>query len=306
VVEDTLRANGLSVLRAWEADVPVGSSSASASARALATTYTVPVGAALIAKLPKLEIVSVFGVGYDSVDVREAAARGIVVTNTPGVLTEEVADLALGLLLCTVRELPQADRFVRSGQWQKGAYPLSDSLRGRTVGIYGLGRIGKAVARRCEAFGLTVAYHGRTRQPEPFAFHDSLVGLARAVDVLVVAAPASADTKHAVDAEVLAALGPRGILVNVARGSLVDEGALVAALASGALGAAGLDVFENEPNVPPELLAMHNVVVLPHVGSASRVTRDAMGKLVADNLVSWFAGRGPLTPVSETPFAGGR
>lgn len=301
VVEETLHAHGLTTARAWEqpsGGVAIGTHEV---VRALATTYTVPVSAGLIESLPKLEIISVFGVGYDSVELRAAAARGIVVTNTPDVLTEEVADTALGLLLCTVRELAQADRFVRGGLWAKGPYPLTASLREKKVGIFGLGRIGRAVARRCEVFGLSVAYHGRTRQDVAYRYYDALVDLAREVDILIVTAPATPDTRGAVGAEVLSALGPEGVLINVARGSLVDEPALIDALTSRTIRSAGLDVFAAEPHVPEALLALDQVVVLPHVGSASLATRNAMGALVANNLISWFAGQGALTPVPETP-----
>lgn len=273
--------------------------------RGIAAGGRVRIDAALLDRLPALEIVANFGVGYDRVDVEAARARGVVVTNTPDVLTEEVADLALGLLLATLRRLPQADRFVREGRWPKGAFPLSPSLRGRKVGILGLGRIGKAIARRLDAFGVEVAYHGRTRQDGvAYAYHPSLLGMAEAVDVLILVAPGSDDTRHLVTAEVLAALGPEGVLVNVARGTLVDEPALVRALRDGVILAAGLDVFADEPNVPPELIALDNAVLLPHVGSASVHTRNGMGRLVLDNLRSWFAGRGPLTPVPETPWNG--
>lgn len=302
IVEQTLGDHGLSTARAWEVGVgDAGLARLGLTARAIAGTYAGRVDAVLLAQFPKLEIVSVFGVGYDSVDVRAAAARGIVVTNTPDVLTEEVADTAMGLLVCTVRELPQAEHHVRAGKWVQGPFRLTDTLQQKTVGIFGLGRIGRAVARRCEAFGLRVAYYGRSAQQVPYVYYPSLIALAREVDILIVTAPATAETKNAVNADVLAALGPQGVLVNVARGSLVDEPALIRALASRSIRAAGLDVFAHEPDVPAELLAMDNVVLLPHVGSASIATRDAMGKLVADNLISWFAGRGALTPVPETP-----
>jgi lactate dehydrogenase-like 2-hydroxyacid dehydrogenase len=302
VVEETLARRGLSTARVWE--LPGGLDALAENlrdSRALATTYLIPVTKTLLSSLPKLEIVAVFGVGYDSVDVGAAAARGVVVTNTPDVLTEEVADTTLGLLLCTVRDLPRADRFVREGRWVNGPFPLTDSLRGKKVGIFGLGRIGRAVAQRCEAFGLTVAYCGRTRQSVPYRFFDSLVELAREVDILVVTAPATPETRGAIGAEVLSALGSDGILINVARGSLVNEPELIRALSTHTIRAAGLDVFAAEPHVPEALLAMDNVVVFPHVGSASLATRNAMGELVARNLTSWFDGKGALTPVPETP-----
>ena len=259
-----------------------------------------PIGQALFDKLPKLEIVSHFGVGYDNVDVVEAGRRGIVVTNTPGVLTDEVADLTLGLLIATVRELPRAEQHVRSGEWRKRAYPLTATLRSRSVGILGLGRIGKAIATRCEAFGLTVAYHGRNRQAGAgYEYYGSPYELAQAVDVLIAVTPGGSETRHLVDARVLEALGPNGIFINVARGSVVDEDALIAALRSKTILAAGLDVFENEPNIRPEFLELDNVVLLPHVASASVHTRNAMGQLVVDNLLSWFSGKGAVSPVPE-------
>jgi lactate dehydrogenase-like 2-hydroxyacid dehydrogenase len=270
--------------------------------RAMATGAQAPVDAALLARLPSLEIVASFGVGYDTIDTATAAARGVVVTNTPDVLSDEVADLTLGLLLATLRRIPQADRYLRAGHWPTKPYPLTPTLRGRTVGILGLGRIGRAIATRLEGFGVGIAYHGRRRQAEvAYTYHASLLELARAVDVLVVVAPGGPETDGLVDAEILAALGPQGILVNVARGSVVDEAALVAALKDGTILGAGLDVFAGEPHVPADLVAMDHVVLLPHVGSGSVHTREAMGRLVVDNLLHWFAGRGPLTPVPETP-----
>jgi lactate dehydrogenase-like 2-hydroxyacid dehydrogenase len=253
--------------------------------------------------LPALEIIANFGVGYDRIDARHAASKGIIVTNTPDVLNEEVADLTLGLLLCTVRELPQAERFVREGRWTSANYPLSSSLQRRTVGIVGLGRIGKAIAKRLDAFGVTVVYFGRSQQKSvERRYYPSLVQMARDVDTIIVCAPGGKETENLIDAPVLEALGANGILINVARGSLVDEPALIAALKKGTILAAGLDVFAEEPRVPAELLALQNTVLLPHVGSASHLTRDAMGQLVADNLISWFEGRGPITPVPETPY----
>ena len=259
----------------------------------------------LMRRLPNLEIVASYGVGYDHVDARWAGAHGIIVTHTPGVLDDEVADIAMALTIMAVRQLPQAERYLRAGQWPKAAYPLTASLRGRTVGILGLGRIGKAIARRAEAFGLDVAYCGRRAQPGvPYRYFASLTAMAEACDILMVTAPGGPETRRIVDAEVLRALGPDGVLVNVARGSLVDEPALIEALRSGAILAAGLDVFENEPNVPAELLALDNAVLLPHVGSASLRTRRAMAQCVLDNLLAFAEGRPPLTPVPETPWRG--
>jgi lactate dehydrogenase-like 2-hydroxyacid dehydrogenase len=263
--------------------------------------------AALFDRLPKLEIVASMGVGYDNVDAAEAARRGIVVTNTPDVLNDEVADLAIGLLLATLRQIPQSERYLRAGHWVKAHFPLSSTLRERWVGIIGLGRIGKAIAKRLEGFGVSIAYHGRApQQGVPYAYHPTAARLAAESDVLIVITPGGAGTKHLVDAEVLKALGPEGVLINVARGSVVDQQALIEALRSGTILSAGLDVYEDEPNVPQELIAMDHVVLLPHIGSASVHTRNAMGKLVADNLVSWVQGKGPLTPVAETPYSGRR
>lgn len=272
--------------------------------RAVATAGNGGVDAALMRRLPALEIVAHFGVGYDPVDTTHAASVGVVVTNTPDVLTEEVADTAMGLLLMAVRELSAAERWVRAGRWQSdGAFPLTrGSLQGRRLGIFGLGRIGMAIARRAEAFGLSIAYHNRRKVPDaPYAYHASLVDLAAAVDTLMVVAPGGASTRHAVNTAVLEALGPDGVLVNVGRGSVVDEAALVAALEAGKLMGAGLDVFEAEPRIHPGLMSREDVVLLPHVGSASVPTRQAMGQLQVDNLAAWFDGRGPLTPVPETP-----
>lgn len=255
--------------------------------------------------LPNVEIISSVGVGYDNVDTTEAARRGIVVTNTPDVLNDEVADLTIGLLLATLRKIPQADRYLRAGQWLKGAFPLSATLRERRVGIVGLGRIGKAIAKRLEGFGVEIAYHGRTRQEDvAYTYYPTLAAMAEDMDVLIVITPGGASTKHLVNADILKALGPNGVLINVARGSVVDEQALIEALKAGTILSAGLDVYEDEPRVPQELIDMEHVVLLPHIASASVHTRNAMGKLVADNLISWFEGKGPLTPVPETPYSG--
>ncbi len=267
-----------------------------------ATTELIP--GSFMARFPKLEIVSSFGVGYDHMDVKWAAANGVVITNTPQVLTEEVADTALGLLLCTVRELPQADRFVRSGQWRERGFPLSRAtLRNRTVGLVGMGAIGQAIARRLDGFGVPVVYHSRQPRRElAYRHYPKLLDMARDVDVLLVIVPGGAATANMIDAEVLDALGPDGILINMARGSVVDEPALIAALRDKRIMAAGLDVYAKEPDVPQELLAMDNVVLLPHVGSASVYTRDKMDQLIVDNILAWAAGKPPLTPVPETPW----
>jgi lactate dehydrogenase-like 2-hydroxyacid dehydrogenase len=257
-----------------------------------------------MARFPRLEIISSFGVGYDHVDAAWAGAHGITVTNTPDVLTEEVADTALGLLLCTVRELPQAERHLRSGKWVQKNYPLSRAtLRNRTVGLVGMGRIGQAIARRLDAMAVPVVYH--SRRPAAglsYRHYPNLIDMARAVDVLLVITPGGAETKNLINAEVLKALGPEGILINMARGSVVDELALIRALQDKTILSAGLDVYAREPEVPKELIAMEHVVLFPHLGSASIVTREKMDQLVVDNLLAWAAGKPPLTPVAETPW----
>ncbi|CAN5382846.1 2-hydroxyacid dehydrogenase [soil metagenome] len=290
------------VHKLWEAaDKDVFFADVGTRVRGLAAnTLAGRIDGALMDRLPALEIVASFGVGYDNVDAAAAAERGVVVTNTPGVLDDEVADLAIGLLLATLRQIPQADRFVRAGHWPQGPFPLSATLRGRRIGILGLGAIGKAIAHRLEAFGVEIAYHNRSRHDVAYTYHDTLLGLAEASDVLVAIVPGSPETRHIVNADVLAALGADGVFVNVARGSVCDQAALIAALEAGTILAAGLDVYEDEPNVPEALIALPNVVLLPHIGSASKTTRAAMGQLVVDNLKAWFAGGKPLTPVAET------
>jgi lactate dehydrogenase-like 2-hydroxyacid dehydrogenase len=263
----------------------------------------------LIERLPKLEIIANFGVGYDSVDVAAAAARNIIVTNTPDVLTEEVADTAIGLLLMTVRELSAAERYLRAGRWAKeGPYRLTPaSLRNRTVGIVGLGRIGRAIARRLEAMQVPVVYHNRTARADAvYRYYPDLVAMAADVDTLIFVLPGGSATRHLVDTKLLSALGPEGILINIGRGSTVDEAALIEALSNGTILATGLDVYPNEPAVSDALVALPNAVLLPHVASASVHTREAMGQLVVDNLKSWFAAGKPITPVPETPWPPGR
>jgi len=277
-----------------------------ADVRAIACAATSEyLGDAFIQRFPKLQIISSFGVGYDHIDAKAAGARGVIVTNTPEVLTEEVADTALALLLNTVREFPQAERYLRAGKWLQKAYPLTKAtLRNRTVGILGMGAIGKAIARRLDAFGVPVVYHARKLRPEvSYRHYPKLLDMAHEVDTLMVIVPGGAATANIINAEVLDALGPNGILINMARGSVVDEPALIKALKEKRIMAAGLDVFAKEPEVPPELMAMDNVVLFPHLGSASVYTRDRMDQLVVDNIAAWVAGKPPLTPVAETPFA---
>jgi lactate dehydrogenase-like 2-hydroxyacid dehydrogenase len=255
--------------------------------------------AALLDRLPALELISVFGVGYDGVPVDYCRRRGVRVTNTPDVLTEDVADVGLALVLMTMRELVRLDRFVRDGRWLAGSPWLTTRLAGRTVGILGLGRIGAAIAHRVEALGMNVAWTGRRPRDVAWRYVPDLVDLAREADVLVVACPGGSATRHLVDARVLEALGPDSTLVNIARGSIIDEEALVRALADGTIKGAGLDVYADEPRVPPAMLAMDNVVLLPHVGSATRETRQAMADLCKANLDAWFDGGRVLTPVAE-------
>jgi len=253
----------------------------------------------LLDALPKLEIISVFGVGYDGVPVAYCKKRGLKVTNTPDVLTDDVADVALGLILMTGRGFVRLNRFAQAGEWEKRGPELTTKLAGRKVGILGLGRIGKAIAERVRAMGMKVAYTGRKPQDVPYEYVRDLKGLAAAVDFLVVACPGGEATRNIVNADVLAALGKKGTLVNIARGSIVDEPALVAALKASVIKGAGLDVFADEPHIPAELLAMDNVVLLPHVGSATRETRQAMGDLCKANLDAYFGGKGPLTLIPE-------
>jgi lactate dehydrogenase-like 2-hydroxyacid dehydrogenase len=286
------------------ADLDRVSPAVAAKIRGAAVTYsTVRCDGGVMAMFPKIEIVASFGVGYDHVDANHAREHNIVVTNTPDVLTEEVADIAMGLLIATLREFVKADRYLRSGLWTTQQYPLSvGSLRDRKVGIVGMGRIGQAIGRRLEASLVPVVYHSRNPVTSvSYKHYPDLIEMAKAVDTLVVIVPGGPATAKMINADVLKALGPRGVVINVARGSVVDEEALIAALKSGTILAAGLDVFAKEPAVPDELKAMQNVVLLPHIGSASIVTRNAMDQLVVDNLKAWFAGKPPLTPIAETP-----
>jgi hydroxypyruvate reductase len=268
--------------------------------RAVAGSGDSKVSAELMAQLPALELISIMGVGYDGVDVAAAKARGVTVTHTPNVLNDDVADLAIGLMLCAARQLPAAERYVRSGQWLKGPMPLARKMSGARLGLVGMGRIGQAIAQRAQAFGMQIAYH--TRSPKagvPYAYHADLLSLARDSDFLVLITPGGAGTRHLVNAQVLQALGPKGILVNVARGSVVDEVALIEALEAGVIGGAALDVFEDEPRVPQRLIDLPQVVLVPHIGSATGQTRQAMADLAFGNLREHFAGRPVLTPVPE-------
>ncbi|MGF1552099.1 MAG: 2-hydroxyacid dehydrogenase [Paracoccaceae bacterium] len=255
--------------------------------------------AEVIEALAKLELIASFGVGYDAVDVDAARGAGVSVTNTPNVLNDCVAEVTLMLMLALAHRLPQADAYVRAGRWaREGGFPLTDELTGKRVGILGLGRIGKEIARRLQVLKMEVVYHGRRRQAhEPFPYYDDLEAMARDVDWLVVIAPGSKETEGIVSRRVMEALGPEGCLVNVARGSLVDEPAMVEMLGARALGGAALDVFANEPEVPEALFALDNVVLLPHQGSATHKTRRMMGDLVVANLRAHLKGEPLLSPV---------
>jgi hydroxypyruvate reductase len=281
------------------ADKPALMASASAKIRGLVQGGGTVTPTTLLDALPALEIISVFGVGYDGVPVDYCKKRGLKVTNTPDVLTDDVADVAVALVMMTGRGFVRLNRFVHAGEWGKRAPELTTKLGGKTVGILGLGRIGKAIAKRLAAMEMQIAYTGRKAQDVPYRFIPDLEGLAAAVDFLVVACPGGAATKNIVNAKVLAALGKKGTLVNIARGSIVDEPALVAALQAGTIKGAGLDVFADEPRIPEPLYAMDNVVLLPHVGSATRETRQAMGDLCKANLDAWFAGKPLPTLIPE-------
>ena len=254
----------------------------------------------LMERLTNLEIVSSYGVGYDAIDADFAASKNIVVTHTPEVLNNEVADTAIMLWLAVYRKLIQADRWVRQGAWEKeGSFPLSRSVQNQKVGILGLGRIGETIAKRVKAFEAEIHYHSRSQKNNDYHFHVSPKELAENVDVLFVITPGGSATRHLVDESVLKALGKSGTLINVSRGSVVDEKALIKALQTGTLGSAGLDVFEAEPCVPSELKNMDNVVLTPHIGSATTQTRQAMGDLTCDNLLSYFKSGKVFTPVPE-------
>ena len=262
------------------------------------------VSADLISRLPALKMISIMGVGYDGVDVAAAKARGVMVSHTPNVLNDDVADLALGLMLNVARQLPAADRYVREGRWPSGAMPLARKMSGARLGLVGMGRIGQAIAHRALAFGMPIAYTARSAKDElPYRYFANAEALAAESDFLVVITPGGAGTHKMINAKVLAALGRNsplgGILVNVARGSVVDEAALMDALEQGVIAGAGLDVFEAEPNVPERLRALSQVVLAPHVGSATGQTRQAMADLAFNNLAAHFAGKPLLTPVPE-------
>lgn len=300
---ETRLAETCELIKVASADAPELDAETLARVRGAAVSGRFP--ASLMAVLPNLEIIGSFGVGYDGVDVAEAARRGVIVTHTPDVLNDEVADTAVALLLNTVRRFPQAEAYLRAGRWEReGAFPLSPlSLKGRRVGIHGLGRIGLEIAARLLPFKVEIHYFSRhKRDGVPYVYHESLKALATAVDTLISIVPSTPETVGAIDAEILKALGPTGVLINVGRGATVNEDDLVAALKDGTIAAAGLDVYADEPRVSAGLLELQNTSLLPHVGSGSVATRDAMADLVVDNLLTWFAKGEPLTPVPETPL----
>lgn len=264
-----------------------------------------PVSRALIEALPNLEIIARFGIGVDNIDLEAAHARGITVTNTPDLVTNDTADIAMGLVLALTRRMVEGDLYVRLGKWHGGAMPLGTALSGKTLGIIGLGRIGRALARRAEAFDMNIVWHGPRQKPDaPYPYYANIVQMAAAVDILAVTCPGGAQTAGLVGAEVLRALGPKGFLVNVARGSVVDEDALLAALENRAIAGAGLDVFRDEPNVPEAFFGFDNVVLLPHIGTATLETRTKMGQCVLSNIMSYFEGRPVPTPLKEAGGVG--
>lgn len=266
--------------------------------RGMATSGGAGARRELIEALPKLEIISSFGVGYDSIDIDCAKERGVTVTNTPDVLTDCVADTAMALTLAMMRRIPQADQFVRTGRWPKDKFPLTDKVGGRIMGIVGAGRIGQAIAKRAEAFGLQIVYFGPRKKTDlSWRYYDNLVAMAKDVDILMVSCPGGKETNQLVNAAVIEALGPEGYLVNIARGSVVEEPALVQALVEKKIAGAGLDVFADEPNVPEALWKLDTVTLAPHIGSGTHETRQAMGDLMLKNLEAWFAGKPVLTKV---------
>jgi len=290
--------NEFSAVKLWEAPHRDAALKAAAHIRAIAHFGHSRVDGKLMDALPKLEIVSNFGVGVDQIDLDAAKKRKVIVTNTPDVLNDCVADCAMSLVLNTLRRFPQSESHLRAGYWPtQGPFPLTTSLGGKVMGVLGLGRIGEAIAQRALAFGMQIRYHNRNRKDVPYAYDEDLVTLAKNSDVLMIVTPGGAGTAKLVNAKVLDALGPKGYVVNVARGSVVDEMALLRYLQEKKIAGAGLDVFEHEPNVPAEFYALENAVLYPHVASATVETRKAMGDLQVDNLHAHFAGKPVLTRV---------
>jgi D-3-phosphoglycerate dehydrogenase len=288
-----------SVHKLWEAKAPQELIKRSSEAiRAIATRGELGASRELIEKLPNLEIIACYGVGTDAIDLEVAKQRGIRVTNTPQVLNKDVADMAIGLMLAVLRQIPQGDRYVREGRWATRNMDLTTSLTGKTVGVLGYGRIGEEVAKRAAAFDTRIAYSNRAiRQGSIYKYFPTPEALAEACDVLIVTISGGPATRHVVNREVLHALGPQGVLINVSRGSTVDEDALIDALDKRVIAGAALDVFANEPNIDPRFLKLDNLLVQPHHSSGTVETRKAMGKLVRDNLAAHFLGKPLLTPV---------
>jgi len=271
-----------------------------ANIRGIATSGSKGASAAFMDHFPNLEMIGSFGVGYDSIDISHAKSRGIVVTNTPGVLVEGVAEMGMTLLLSTTRRVAEGDRYVRAGRWAKdGDMPLGRSLAGKRLGIVGLGDIGSRLAELASAFKMKISYYGPNEKPAyPYPYQPNLVKLAQDSDYLMICCKGGEETRKLVGADVIEALGPEGMLINISRGTVVDEAALLAALQSGKLGFAGLDVFEKEPQVPAGFMELDNVVLVPHIGSATTETRIAMGDLVTENIRAYFSGKPVPTPVT--------
>ena len=278
-------------------DKPAFLASIGSGIRAIATNGGVGAPAEVIAACPKLEVISIYGVGFDAVDLAACKARGIKVANTPDVLTDDCADLAVGMVIALARGIVRAEAWARSGEWTKASFPLQRRVTGMKAGILGLGRIGVQVAKRLEGFGMDIAYSARSAKDAPYTYIADPVALAERCDVLIVTALSNAETRHLVNAKVLAALGPNGLLINISRASIIDETALLDALEGGQLGGAALDVFEGEPRLNPRFLALSNVLLQPHHASGTVETRRAMGQLMRDNLTAHFAGEPLLTPV---------
>ena len=267
------------------------------SYEAILTRSNTPIPTTLLQQIPNLKVIACCGVGYDNLPLDYLKAHSIQASTTPGVLNDAVCELGIGLLFALLRRLPAADLFARSGAWQEQAFPITTTLAGKMVGIVGLGRIGQDLARRLEAFGVTIAYTGPAAKNSPYLFYSSVGALAKAADVLILTCPGGSETERMIDASVLNALGPNGYLVNIARGSVVDESALISALQQNRIAGAALDVFENEPQLNSAFMQLHNMVLSPHIGSATRETRQAMTRLAIDNLEAFFNHRPLLTPI---------
>lgn len=297
-VED-LMAKNFNLSRYWQAGDKAQFLADRAGTRFISTDGHYGCSAAIMDALPKLEIIACNGIGTDAIDLAAAKARGIFVTNTPDIINDAAAELALGLMLALARRIVDADQFIRAGKWLNGGYPLATELTGAKIGILGLGHIGKEVALRAEAFKMQVSYYGRTRQADqPYPYYDNLLDMAQQVDWLVACLPGGDETEGLLDRKVLEALGPNGSIVNIGRGSLIDEPVMIEMLKSGALAGAALDVFAEEPKMSEELWSMSNVVLSPHQGSATLKTRMAMGDLMVRNLKAIQSGKPAITPVS--------